>query len=128
LLLAGLFSTQSNAAFMNGGFENFGAQTAPGAGTFGVYATLPSWTGFDSIEIHPSGFIANSQEGGYYAELNADPTQAASFALAQTFDTMTGQEYKVSFYAQARKADDGAFNVSHVTDNSISLFKAYFQS
>lgn len=90
LLLVGLFSTQSNAAFMNGSFENFGIQTAPGAGTFGVYATLPGWTGFDSIEIHPSGFIANSQEGGYYAEQNADLAQATSFALTQTFDTMTG--------------------------------------
>ncbi len=112
LLLAGLFSTQSNAAFMNGSFEDFGIQTAPAAGTFGVYTTLPGWTGFNSIEIHPNGFIADSQEGGYYAELNADPAQAASFALEQTFDTMMGQEYKVSFYAQARKSDDGAFNVS----------------
>lgn len=97
---------------MNGSFEEFGMQTPPGVNSFTAYSTLPGWTSEDSIEIHYTGFIADAQDGTYYAELNADPAQATPFALTQTFDTNGITAFTLSFWAQARLSNDGSFFVS----------------
>ena len=122
LLFTSFVCLQANAAFMNGSFEDFGMETPPAAGTFDIYTNLPGWTGFDNIEIHPDGFIANAQDGEFYAELNAHPEQRGAFAIEQEFDTDVGQQYLVTFYAQAREmGGDGApgFTVFAGGDSAI---------
>jgi len=114
LLALTLASFQASANLItNGSFEEFGVETPPAPGTFGVYSTLPGWTGFNSIEIHPTGFLGNpSQEGEFHAELNADPAQDDPFRLEQSFATVQDAIYKLSFYAQKRQSDDDSFFVS----------------
>ncbi len=120
LLLTSFACLQANANLItNGSFEEFEmGTTLPGdfADGFGVYpggVGVVGWTGVESIEIHPSGFLGNaSQDGRHHAELRANPAQMGQFVLQQDFATVVNQLYKVSFWAQKRQADDGVFTAS----------------
>lgn len=132
LLALSFASFQASANLItNGSFEDFGIQTPPAPGVFGVYSTLPGWTGFESIEIHPTGFLDNaSQDGEFHAELNADPDQSEPFRLEQTFNTVIGNQYQLSFWAQRREDDDGPFSVTvgaDTLDVSTHIIDAWTQ-
>lgn len=120
LLFTSFVCLQANANLIsNGSFEEFemGA-TLPGdfVDGFGVYpggTGVVGWTGIESIEIHPSGFLGNtSQDGRHHAELRANPAQMGAFVLQQSFDTVVNQLYKVTFWAQKREENDGEFTAS----------------
>jgi hypothetical protein len=130
-----LFSGAANAAplLTNGGFEDLGGNVV--SGDWSYFSSLPGWTGVNNIEVHKNGFLANGF-GNYYVELNAHPSQNVPFQLqSDSFSTLLGQEYVLSFYAQKRRADDGGFTVtvdgfsqlitSHVT-SGFSLFTFNF--
>lgn len=135
-LVAGLVLTiNANASplLTNGGFENLGSNVV--SGNWSYFSSLPGWKGISNIEVHKDGFLANGF-GNYYVELNAHPSQDASFELhSDPFTMIPGQSYELSFYAQKRRADDGKFTVtvdgfsqdinSHVTAG-FSLFTYSF--
>ena len=141
VVLAGLcISLNANALPIigNGGFEDLGGQVV--GGNWSYFPTLPGWQGGDNIEVHKNGFLANGF-GNYYVELNAHPGQNHPFELESAFfATHSGQSYKLYFWAQKRRGDDGSFTVeivdlfgtvfsqvinSHVTGN-FTLFSFNF--
>ena len=113
-LAAGLLlSATANATplLVNGGFEDLGGNTV--SGSWSYFSSLPGWKGKNNIEVHKDGFLANGNgNGNYYVELNAHPRQNVPFQLqSDSFSTIPGQRYELSFYAQKRRANDGSFSV-----------------
>ncbi|MCB1669665.1 MAG: PEP-CTERM sorting domain-containing protein [Gammaproteobacteria bacterium] len=118
---------------INGGFEDLGGNTV--SGDWSYFASLPGWSGVNNIEVQKDGFLANGF-GDYYIELNAHPGQNIPFQLqSDSFSTVLGQAYLLSFFAQRRRADDGEFSFmvdgysqsvsSHVT-SGFTLFTYNF--
>ena len=113
ILAISLVGFQANAATItNGSFED-------GHNNPATWEFLPSITGWNenvstNVEIQRGGFIApTAQSGNFYAELNSHPAQTGiAFELEQEFQTIANQEYKVTFWAQKRQANDGSFSAS----------------
>ena len=108
--LTGLVATGAQAnLIVNGGFEDNDVAT----GTWAYYSSsaVNGWQG-SNIEIWDtmSGVVA--PEGTQHAELNAHPYMGSLFSIYQTFATVVGQEYDVSFFYSARSSSDEAFNFS----------------
>lgn len=109
--LLALFSMTSQANLItNGGFEDidvpnnswrFYSQGTPNL----------AWQG-SNVEIWDSLFGFEASEGEQYAELNAHPNQGI-FSINQTFNTITGGIYNLSFdYSARRNNRNEQFEVS----------------
>ncbi|KXI22352.1 DUF642 domain-containing protein [Photobacterium sanguinicancri] len=109
--LLALFSMTSQANLItNGGFEDidvpnnswrFYSQGTPNL----------AWQG-SNVEIWDSLFGFEASEGEQYAELNAHPNQGI-FSINQTFNTVTGGIYNLSFdYSARRNNRNEQFEVS----------------
>ncbi|WP_281222398.1 DUF642 domain-containing protein [Photobacterium sanguinicancri] len=109
--LLAIFSMTSQANLItNGGFEDidvpnnswrFYSQGTPNL----------AWQG-SNVEIWDSLFGFEASEGEQYAELNAHPNQGI-FSINQTFNTVTGGIYNLSFdYSARRNNRNEQFEVS----------------
>jgi hypothetical protein len=108
---AGLMLAASAHAnlIVNGGFENPDVTT--GAWSFFTSASVPGWDG-DNIEIWDTYGGVVAAEGTQYAELNAHPGDGTLFSIYQSFATVVGQAYDVSFFYRSRVNADESFQFS----------------
>lgn len=99
-LVCGLSSVAQAAAFSNGSFESFeGAANATCSGGFvncGQFNVgnpgITGWTvGGDSVDL--VGLLWEAADGGWSVDLNG----VGAGTLSQTFDTVAGTTYRVSF-------------------------------
>ncbi len=105
-----LFSFGANANLLvNGGFED--NNVAPGSWSWYTSDNVNGWDG-SNIEIWDSFNGVAAAEGDQHAELNAHPSDDASFTIFQNFGTVVGQEYDVSFFYRARANNNEAFEFS----------------
>ena len=90
---------------INGGFEQ------PGIERGWTFGQDPSggWDG-DNIEVWASGFLGvQSFEGSQHGELNAHGRHSGAWSIHQSFETILGGMYEVSFAYRARRHDNEAF-------------------
>lgn len=115
LLGAGLSAGANANLIVNGGFEDNNVAT----GSWQYYSAnqVNGWEG-SNIEIwdHLGGVVA--PEGNQHAELNAHPN-AGQFSIYQTFTTVVGQLYDVSFFYSARVNTSESFQFSVGTLNEL---------
>ncbi|MDO8346211.1 MAG: DUF642 domain-containing protein [Cellvibrio sp.] len=106
LLLA--MTAQANL-IVNGGFEDNNVA----AGNWGYFssANVNGWDG-DNIEIWDSYGGVVAPEGTQHAELNAHPFDGGVFSIYQSFATVLGQTYDVSFFYSARDSVNEQFSFS----------------
>ncbi len=128
-LVASLLCAGANAnLIVNGGFEDNNVAT----GNWGYFssAAVNGWEG-DNIEIwdHYAGVVA--PEGNQHAELNAHPFDGGVFSIYQSFATVFGQTYDVSFFYSARTSVNEQFSFSvdmlnaTLTDHVVGSWKKY---
>lgn len=127
-----ILATSANAnLIVNGGFED--NDVAAGGWTYLSANDVNGWEG-SNIEIwdHVNGVVA--PEGQQHAELNAHPYTGFMFSIYQTFNTVIGQSYDVSFFYSARSSNDEAFNfsvgnlASLVNDHVVGSWSQYTNS
>lgn len=109
--LAGLLlalNAQANL-IVNGGFED--NNVAPGNWAYFPSASVNGWEG-DNIEIWDSFGGVVAPEGTRHAELNAHPFDGTVFSIYQSFATVIGQTYDVSFFYGARENSSEQFSFS----------------
>lgn len=94
---------------VNGGFED--NNVAPGTWSWYTSDDVNGWDG-SNIEIWDSFNGVAAAEGSQHAELNAHPSAQNGFSIFQTFGTVVGQEYDVSFFYRARANNNEAFEFS----------------
>ncbi len=108
-------SSSANLIF-NGGFEETptGDHKSSWGSSIKSYSSahIPGWSG-DDIELW-CGIAPGATEGNCFAELNAhnDNDQAGSpstWDIFQTFNTVAGQTYDLSFSYHARNSDSEEF-------------------
>jgi hypothetical protein len=93
----------------NGGFED----TAVNNNSWAWFhsSDVDGWQG-SNVEIwHNYGNFA-SYQGSQHAELNAHPSDGNAFVLFQSFATVIGNTYDLSFVYAARSNTDEAFSVN----------------
>jgi hypothetical protein len=108
-VLAGLLlavTAQANL-IVNGGFED--NNVAAGSWAYFSSASVNGWDG-DNIEIWDSFGGVVAPEGTQHAELNAHPYTGGVFSIYQSFATVVGQVYDVSFFYSARVNADEKFH------------------
>ncbi len=101
-------SAQANL-IVNGGFED--NSVAPGSWAYFSSANVNGWNG-SNIEIWDSMNGVVAPEGTQHAELNAHPYTGGIFSIYQSFATVVGQTYDVSFFYSARESANEAFSFS----------------
>ena len=128
--IAGLLLAASANAnlIVNGGFED--NNVATGNWAYFSSASVNGWEG-DNIEIwdHYGGVVA--PEGNQHAELNAHPFDGSVFSIYQSFATVIGQVYDVSFFYSARVSENEQFSFSVATlaavlsDHKVGSWEKY---
>ena len=102
----------------NGSFEDVGGDPFA-SGTWGYYSSIPEWTSPNNIEIWDTPFLGvTAVDGDRVAELNAHPV--GEFSIFQSFDTIIGDLYDLTFFAQKRNNNLEMFNVS-VVDVDVDI-------
>lgn len=125
LLLA--FGAQANL-IVNGGFED--NNVAAGNWAYFPASSVNGWEG-DNIEIWDSFGGVVAPEGTQHAELNAHPFDGTVFSIYQSFATVIGQTYDVSFFYSARSSNSEQFSFSAGTlaailnDHVVGSWKQY---
>ncbi len=110
LFLSGFLAAGAQAnLIVNGGFED--NNVAAGGWSYFSSASVNGWDG-SNIEIWDSKDGVVAPEGTQHAELNAHPNTGSLFSIYQTFSTVVGQQYDVSFFYSARENNNEAFNFS----------------
>jgi hypothetical protein len=105
-----MFSTSARANLLvNGGFEN--NNVASGSWAYFSSAAVDGWDG-SNIEIWDNYAGIASAEGSQHAELNAHPFGGSVFSIYQSFATVIGQTYDVSFFYRARSSSAEQFSFS----------------
>lgn len=105
-----LFAVSANAnLIVNGGFED--NNVAAGNWAYFSSASVNGWDG-DNIEIWDNYGGVIAAEGSQYAELNAHPFDGSVFSIYQSFATVVGQTYDVSFLYRARVNSNEQFSFS----------------
>lgn len=129
-VLAGLFlafGAQANL-IVNGGFED--NNVAAGNWAYFPSSSVNGWEG-DNIEIWDSFGGVVAPEGTQHAELNAHPFDGTVFSIYQSFATVIGQTYDVSFFYSARSSNSEQFSFSAGTlaallnDHVVGSWKQY---
>ncbi len=104
------FSHLSSANLIsNGSFEDIGSSAAIGgygrASTWQIYSSIPGWDSTQNLEIWSNDFIVPAYDGNRVLELNAHPANAnGQFSIFQSFSTIAGQSYELSFFGHRRHA------------------------
>ncbi|AQT58734.1 hypothetical protein CBP51_13345 [Cellvibrio mixtus] len=106
LLLAA--SAQANL-IVNGGFED--NTVAAGNWSYFSSSAVNGWDG-SNIEIWNNFGGVVAPEGNQHAELNAHPYTGGVFSIYQSFATVVGQIYDVSFFYSARESANESFHFS----------------
>lgn len=128
--LAGLLlalNAQANL-IVNGGFED--NNVAPNNWAYFPSSSVNGWEG-DNIEIWDSFGGVVAPEGQQHAELNAHPYDGSVFSIFQSFATVIGQTYDVSFFYSARESNNEQFSFSVDTlsallnDHVVGSWKQY---
>ena len=101
---------------VNGGFED--NDVAAGNWAYFSSAAVNGWDG-DNIEIWDSFSGVAAPEGTQHAELNAHPFDGSVFSIYQSFATVIGQTYDVSFFYSARVDANEQFSFSVDTLSAI---------
>lgn len=128
-VVAGFASSAHANLITNGGFE------APDVATnnWSYYSSAPGWSG-DNVEIWDSYGGLAAAEGSQHAELNAHPGDGTVFSIYQTFATVIGQTYDVSFFYRARVNDNESFQfsvgplVAALSDHTTRAWSQYVNS
>ena len=122
-LALALTTTIANATLIqNGSFESIPPQGSTygygSASTWQVYNNLPGWGATRTIEVWRDGFLGvAAPDGERFIELNAHPRRGdGSFAIYQSFNTVIGATYELSFYAKARNNPNEKFRVDIIGD------------
>jgi hypothetical protein len=105
-----LFASSAHATLLvNGGFED----NAVAAGNWAFYsaADVNGWDG-SNLELWDNYGGVVAPEGSQHAELNAHPHTGSLFSISQSFATVAGHSYDVSFYYSARASNDEQFSFS----------------
>ena len=127
-----ILASSANAnLIVNGGFED--NNVAAGGWSYFSAADVNGWDG-SNIEIwdHLNGVVA--PEGQQHAELNAHPGTGDIFSIYQTFATVVGQTYDVSFFYSARSSSSEAFDfsvgnlASLINDHVVGSWSQYANS
>ncbi len=106
LLLAA--SAQANL-IVNGGFED--NTVAAGNWSYFSSSAVNGWEG-SNLEIWNNFGGVVAPEGNQHAELNAHPYTGGVFSIYQSFATVVGQIYDVSFFYSARESANESFHFS----------------
>lgn len=117
LLIASLFViAQANAnLIVNGGFEQNDIKNNSWAW---FYSTdVAGWEG-SNIEIWDNFQKFEAYEGRQYAELNAHGKNTGAFSIFQTFNTIAGFSYDLSFAYGARRSLAEQFELSLLAGNN----------
>jgi hypothetical protein len=116
----------SAAAFKNGSFE------LPGIGStdriaLGAGEVLPGWfsvgnTAGEAVFYQGSGFMGFAARDGV-ATLGFGGSGAAGGSIRQTFDTVVGATYKLTYFTSAQQAGSGAqsFLAEAISGNNVTL-------
>ncbi|MDX1696567.1 MAG: DUF642 domain-containing protein [Ketobacteraceae bacterium] len=132
-LAAALSATAQANLIQNGGFEDIGSSTALGgygsASTWQIYSAIPDWNASQNIEIWTNNFIVPAYEGNNVLELNAHPGNAGgAFSIYQSFGTVTGQEYELTFAGRKRQANSNESFRVEVGDLVTSIYNQAYGS
>lgn len=100
---------------VNGGFED--NNVAAGSWQYYASSDVNGWDG-SNIEIWDGLNGVTAAEGRQHAELNAHPN-AGSFSIYQSFATVVGQAYDVSFFYRARDTSSESFQFSVADLNAL---------
>jgi len=93
-LLAAPFAASAETNLLqNGSFED----TAQASGTWSIYGSLPGWTAIPAVELRDN-VVGTAKDGSNYVELDA----YANGALSQSFATVVGSLYSLSFWYSNR--------------------------
>ncbi len=129
-VLAGLLlatGAQANL-IVNGGFED--NNVAAGNWAYFSSSSVNGWDG-DNIEIWDNFGGVVAPEGTQHAELNAHPFDGTVFSIFQSFATVIGQTYDVSFFYSARSSSSEQFSFSAgslaaiLNDHVVGSWKQY---
>jgi hypothetical protein len=118
LCWTGLCSPVMANLIQNGGFE----ETAVNSNSWAwFYASdVNGWSG-SNIEIWDSFQGFSAYEGSQHAELNAHPSNGQAFSIYQSFNTLVGASYDLSFAYSARSSNDEAFLMSLYAGDNTEL-------
>lgn len=93
---------------VNGSFED--TTLSENAWNWYSSASIPGWDG-SNIELWNSFDGVDAFDGENHAELNAHPSYGSQFTIYQTFSTVAGSVYDLSFAYQARASENESFLV-----------------
>jgi hypothetical protein len=116
--LAVIFSTGVQANLIqNGSFEDVTGSNAIGnygsTSTWQIYSSIPEWGASRNMEIWTDNFIVPAYDGANVLELNGHPgTGSGAFSILQSFATVVGQQYELSFAGRKRQNSTEEFSVS----------------
>lgn len=116
---------------VNGGFE--ANEVAAGSWSYYSSANVDGWEG-SNIEIWDNMGGVAAPEGRQIAELNAHPYTGGIFSIYQSFATVVGKAYDVSFYYRARASNNEVFSFSVgglntvFSDHVVGSWKQYANS
>lgn len=94
---------------VNGSFED--NNVAAGNWAYFDSASVNGWEG-SNLEIWNTFGGVTAPDGKQHAELNAHPYTGSVFSIFQSFNTIVGQTYDVSFFYSARESANEAFSFS----------------
>ncbi|SEA95525.1 DUF642 domain-containing protein [Alkalimonas amylolytica] len=110
------FSSQASL-IVNGDFE--GNPINPNSWTWKPSSQVAGWQG-SNIEIWNSMNGVQAMVGNHFIELNAHGSNQGAWSIFQSFETLVGQSYELSFYYRARNGSNEQFDVT-VADLSQTL-------
>ncbi len=130
-ILSVSFVGSANAnLIVNGGFED---ATVTNGWRYYDSSVVTGWNG-DNLEIWDNFGRIGAFEGEKHAELNAHPYDGTAFTIFQSFDTVIGQSYDVSFAYGARKSNKETFKVEFagntvvLSDHTVNNWSVFEQS
>ncbi|MCC5827455.1 DUF642 domain-containing protein [Alkalimonas sp.] len=116
VLAVASFSAQASL-IVNGDFE--ANPVNPNSWTWMPSSQVPGWQG-SNIEIWNSMNGVQAVTGNHFIELNAHGSNQGAWSIFQSFETLVGQSYELSFYYRARNGSNEQFEVT-VADVSQTL-------
>ena len=116
VLAVASFSSQASL-IVNGDFE--ANPINPNSWTWMPSSQVPGWQG-SNIEIWNSMNGVQAVTGNHFIELNAHGSNQGAWSIYQSFETLVGQSYELSFYYRARNGSNEQFEVT-VADLSQTL-------
>ena len=113
LLASPLASFAGGNLLTDGGFED----AAVGAGSYAIFngTSVPGWTAGNEIEVRYN-VAGTAEEGHNYVELDAN----SNSSMSQSFATVVGGVYDLSFYYSNRAGTDAATNGLTFSAGSLS--------